>query len=107
MEPEGKDFIVSELLSELKEENKRKDAQIQTLHKSIMRVVVAAIAAILLVIGACFLYLNQYDFSSTETWTIEKTAEGTYAIIDSNGNVIGYDSLEGVEANGEGLGEGN
>lgn len=93
-----KDFIVSELLSELKEENKRKDAQIKTLHRAIVRIVLAALLAVFLVIGACFLYLNQYDFSSTESYNIEKSAEGMFAVIDSDGNVIGSD--EPVDAYG-------
>ena len=100
MEPKGPDFIVTELLSELKEENKRKEAQINDLHRAIIRVVIAAIAAILLVIGTCFLYLYQYDFSGAEEVTTEKTAEGTFAIIDSDGNAIGYNSNVGVDNNG-------
>ena len=99
------DFIVSELLSELKEENKRKDAYIKVLQKSIARIAIAALVAVLLVIGACLLYLNQYDFSSTETSTIEKNAEGIYAIIDSDDNVVGYDltpeQFERIMNNGE------
>ena len=89
---EERDFIVSELLSELKQENVRKDAQIKTLHKAIVRIVLAALLAIFLVIGACFLYLNQYDFSSTDNVNIEKSAEGMFAIIDSDGNIIGDDT---------------
>lgn len=99
------DFIVSELLSELKAENARKDAQIKTLHKSIIKLAVAAIAAVLLVIGSCLLYLNQYDFSSTENLTVEKSAEGVYALIDSDGNVVGYDFLEEVSDSGESYSE--
>ena len=98
---EQPDFIVSELLSELKSENIRKDNQIKTLHKSIIKLSIAAILAILLVIGACLLYLNQYDFSSSENLTIEKTAEGVYALIDNDGNIIGYDFLEEVSDIGE------
>ena len=100
MEPKGPDFIVTELLSELKEENRRKEIQINVLHKAIIRIVIAAIAAILLVIGICFLYLYQYDFSGAEEITTEKTAEGMFAIIDSDGNAIGYDSNMGVDNNG-------
>ena len=100
MEPKGPDFIVTELLSELKEENKRTEAQINDLHRAIIRIVIAAIAAILLVIGTCFLYLYQYDFSGAEEITTEKTAEGMFAIIDSEGNAIGYDSSIGVDNNG-------
>lgn len=87
------DFIVSELLSELKEENVRKDRQIKALHGSIIKLCIAAILAILIVIGSCLLYLNQYDFSSTDSWTIEKTAEGVYALIDSDGNILAYEEV--------------
>lgn len=101
----GQDFIVSELLSELKEENRRKDLQLQKLHKFIIVVVIASVIAILLVIGAFLLYLNQYDFSSTESNYTENTAEGFYAIIDSNGNIIGRDltpeQIEEILNNGE------
>lgn len=88
---EGPDYIVSELLSELKEENKRKDTQIKSLHKTLLRVIIMAIVAILIVIGVCFLYLNQYDFASADTISVEKSAEGMYAMVDSDGNIVGYD----------------
>lgn len=99
------DFIVSELLSELKAENTRKSKQIQGLHKIIMVITAAALLAILLVVAGFLCYLNQYDFTSYET----STAEGVYAIIDSEGNVITSDLtpdevdriLEGVIHNGE------
>ena len=97
----GEDFIVSELISELKSENQRKDKLIQRL----CYVVVAALVAILLVVAGFLWYLNQYDFTSYET----STAEGVYALIDSEGNVISADLapedinliLEEVMADGE------
>lgn len=101
MDIQGPDFIVSELLSELKEENKRKDAQIKTLHGVILKVIIVAIASILITIGVCFTYLAQYDFSGTEEITTTKTADGTVAVIDSDDNTIGYDTSEEVEADGE------
>lgn len=88
---EGPDYIVSELLSELKKENERKDTQIKNLHKAFLRVVIMAVIAILITVGICFLYLNQYDFSSTDSLSIMKSAEGTYALVDSDGNIVGYD----------------
>lgn len=102
----GNDFIVSELLSELKAENERKGKQIQSLHKTVAAIVSLALVAILLVVAGFLWYLNQYDFSGTVTETV--TAEGVYAIVDSEGNVIGSDFtaeeiqglLEGV-LNGE------
>lgn len=89
----GEDFIVSELLSELKAENNRKDKQIQSLYKSIATITAVALCTVLLVVAGFLWYLNQYDFSATETVTetITNTAEGVYAIIDSEGNVISSD----------------
>ena len=88
-ETAGTDFIVSELLSELKAENSRKDKQIQGLYKVIATITALALCAILLVVAGFLWYLNQYDFSTTTTETV--TAEGVYAIVDSEGNVIGSD----------------
>lgn len=85
----GEDFIVSELLSELKAENSRKDKQIQSLHRTIATITAIALCTVLLVFAGFLWYLNQYDFSATTTETI--TAEGVYAIVDSEGNVIGSD----------------
>lgn len=89
----GEDFIVSELLSELKAENSRKDKQIHSLYKTVATIVTVALCAILMVVAGFLWYLNQYDFSATETMTetITNTAEGVYAIIDSEGNVISSD----------------
>lgn len=83
------DFIVSELLSELKAENDRKAQQIQNLHRVIATITAVALCVVLLVVAGFLWYLNQYDFSSTTTETV--TAEGVYAIVDSEGNVIGSD----------------
>ena len=86
---EGQDFIASELLSELKESSARKDNQIAQLHKNFVKLVFAFVAALLLTVGGFLLYLNQYDFSSTST--VENSAEGVYALIDSSGNTIAWD----------------
>ena len=83
------DFIVSELLSELKAENSRKDKQVKGLHKVVAGTTAIALCAIMLVVAGFLWYLNQYDFSATTTETV--TAEGVYAIVDSEGNVIGSD----------------
>ena len=93
MSPEsaGTDFIVSELLSELKAENERKERQLRRLSKTLAVTVVAALGAVLLVVAGFLWYLNQYDFSSTTTESVTNSAEGVYAIIDSDGNVIGSD----------------
>lgn len=93
MPEQGQDFIVSELLSELKASNVRKDDQIKRLQKVILGIVLAALIALLATVGGFLWYLNQYDFSSTTTTTNKttQTAEGVYAIIDSEGNVVGQD----------------
>ena len=106
----GHDFIVSELLSELKAENERKERQIHRLNTTLAITIAVAMLAVLLVVAGFLWYLNQYDFSATSTETITNTAEGVYAIIDSDGNVIGSDYtaeeiqglLEGVTADGAG-----
>ena len=105
----GHDFIVSELLSELKAENERKDRQIQKLNTTLTITIAVAMLAVLLVVAGFLWYLNLYDFSATTTETTTNTAEEVYAIIDSDGNVIGSDFtaeeiqgfLEGVTADGE------
>ncbi len=89
------DFIATELLSELKEGNARKDALISQLNKDRNRILYSCMIAILLIVFGFLLYLNQYDFTST-TSTITNTdtvntAEGVYAVIDSSGNVIASD----------------
>ena len=101
-EAAGTDFIVSELLSELKAENERKERQIHRLNKTLVCTVIAALVAVLLVVAGFLWYLNQYDFSATTTETI--TAEGVYAIVDSEGNVIGSDfTAEEIEGLLEGV----
>lgn len=105
MNESGTDFIVSELLSELKEENSRKDSQIKNLSKTIKCTVALAVAAILIVVAAFLIYLNQYDFSSSDTTT--NNAEGVYAIIDSEGKVVGTDlTAEDMQCLLEGVNDG-
>lgn len=87
MEEMSQDFIVSSLLSELKSENNRKD----TLVKGLIKVVCGCVIAIIATVAGFLWYLNQYDFSSTETVTTNAT--GVYALVDSEGNVIAYDIL--------------
>lgn len=105
----GHDFIVSELLSELKAENERKERQIHRLNTTLAITIAVAMLSVLLVVAGFLWYLNQYDFSATTTETTTNTAEGVYAIIDSDGNVVGTDFtadeiqglLEGVNTDGE------
>ena len=104
----GHDFIVSELLSELKAENGRKERQILRLNRTLAATIAVSMLAVLLVVAGFLWYLNQYDFSATTTEMVTNTAEGVYAIIDSEGNVVGTDLtaeeiqglLEGVTAGG-------
>lgn len=85
------DFIVSELISELKTENTRKSAQLKRLQTLLLVTALAAIIGIFATAGMFVYYLNQYDFTSTTEYITEQTAEGVYAIIDSEGNVVGHD----------------
>ena len=86
MEP---DFIATELLSELKRENERKDTQVKRLQTALVAIVLSAFLSLLSLVGVFVWYLNQYDFSSE--YSTVQTAEGVYAVIDSAGNVIGQD----------------
>ena len=99
----GQDFIVSELLSELKAENARKDNQIRQLVT-----ILATFITVLIVVGGFIWYLNQYDFIDEVTTTT--SAEGVYAVVDSDGNIIGQDlTADQIEQLMEGInnGEGN
>lgn len=73
-----RDFLATELLSEIKSSSRRW-----------FKVAIGELIVILLIVAGFLLYLNQYDFSSTQT--IENTAEGVYALIDSEGNTIAWD----------------
>ena len=96
MEPTGPDFIATELLKELKEENQRKDTQIKGLHKMVWRTIVAAFLVVVATIAGMLVYLYQYDFFDATYEDIDKSAEGFYAIIDNEGNVVGRDIPENV-----------
>lgn len=84
---QNQDFIVSELLAELKEGNARKDKRLQEKDKLIWRIILAASIMIVSIVAGFLIYINQYDFSS---YTMQQ-ADGVYAIIDSEGNVITSD----------------
>lgn len=85
MSEQSQDFLASELLSELKEENGRKDLLIKRLCKTIALIVSISLLAVMGTIGGFLWYLNQYDFTS------EQTVSGVYALVDSEGNVIASD----------------
>lgn len=76
------DFIATEMLSEIKRSSKRW-----------FGIAMALLVAWLVTIGAFLWYLNQYDFSGATTTSYEtvKDANGLYAVIDSDGNVIASD----------------
>ena len=61
MEP---DFIATELLSELKRENERKDSQVKRLQIALVAIVLSAFLSLLSLVSVFVWYLNQYDFSS-------------------------------------------
>ena len=82
------DFLATELLAELKQENARKTALVKKLVVSLISTFVVALITILAVVGAFIWYFNQYDFIS------EQTVSGTYALVDSSGNVIASDVPE-------------
>lgn len=82
---EGQDFIVSELLSELKEENERKSKLLIQKEKTIKFLIVMFLTVIMAIIGVFIWYLNQYDFTS------EQTVSGVYTLVDSDGNVVAQD----------------
>lgn len=82
---EGQDFIVSELLSELKEENERKAKQLVQKEKTLRLCIFLFLVVILFIIGVFVWYLNQYDFTS------EQTVSGVYTLVDSDGNVVAQD----------------
>ena len=82
---EGQDFIVSELLSELKEENERKSKLLIQKEKTVKFLVAVFLVGIMAIIGVFIWYLNQYDFTS------EQTVSGVYTLVDSDGNVVAQD----------------
>ena len=82
-ENESNDFIASALLATLKEENRSKDAVIS----GQKHIIFGMLLTIALIVGGFLWYLNQYDFSSTESIT----ATGVYTLLDSKGNVIAQD----------------
>lgn len=84
------DFIVSELMAELKHRSERTDHA----NKSLVRVIVLLVCSLLLSYAGFLLYLNQYDFSGTSESFQNVSAEGVYALIDSEGNAIAYDITE-------------
>lgn len=85
----GTDFVATELLKELKESNARKDAFIAQSTKQHTYERIGWMLTVVLIVVGFLLYLNQYDFLSSEEYNFEAT--GVYALIDSEGNVIAQD----------------
>lgn len=85
----GSDFIVSELLSELKSENERKDSLIKSMQRRSFIERIVFVSIVLLIVSSFLAYLSLYDFTSTTTMTT--TAQGVYTLVDSEGNVIAQD----------------
>ena len=84
------DFLASEIFSELKAANERAHEQLLRERKyNLIEKLVFAFVIVAVVTGFLF-YLYQYDFVSYET----HTAEGVYAIVDSDGNVVAADLTE-------------
>lgn len=110
---ENTDFIATELLKELKEGNARKDAQIIQQNKDFKHMVYGFLIVISAIVAGFLLYLNQYDFSSTEEYNYE--ASGVYALVDSEGNVVAQDltpeeiarimEVLNIDGNGEDVGQ--
>lgn len=82
MADEQQDFIVSELLSELKEENERKSKLLAQKEKTLRFIISIFLIVIIAVVSVFIWYLNQYDFTS------EQTVSGVYTLVDSDGNVV-------------------
>lgn len=101
MSEQPQDFLASELLSELKAENNRKDLLIKRLYKIIATIVIISLLAIIGTVTGFLWYLNQYDFTS------EQTVSGVYALVDSEGNIVASDfNAEEVESILEVIGNG-
>lgn len=101
MSEQPQDFLASELLSELKEENNRKDLLIKRLCKIIATIVIISLLTVIGTVTGFLWYLNQYDFTS------EQTVSGVYALVDSEGNVVASDfNAEEVESILEVIGNG-
>lgn len=85
MADEQQDFIVTELLSELKEENERKSKLLAQKEKTLRFIISIFLIVIIAVVSVFIWYLNQYDFTS------EQTVSGVYTLVDSDGNVVAQD----------------
>lgn len=81
----GQDFMVSELLAELKAENQRKALLLSQREKTLKILLSISLFIILAVVGVFVWYLNQYDFFS------EQNVSGVYTLVDSDGNVVAQD----------------
>lgn len=81
------DFFASEMLADLKAEKERVYNILEMKEKQQFKDRVISLVIILLVVASFLLYMFQYDYVSYET----NEADGMYALIDSEGNVIAAD----------------
>ena len=88
---EYEDFFATELLRELKEENIRKDKLLHKKEKHMFVERIIWVLTIILIVAGFIWYLNQYDFTSTSESYMDYSAEGVYALVDSEGNCISSD----------------
>lgn len=101
------DFLATELMGELKEENRRKDEMMQSMHKRFFVERVIYLGAVLFTVLSCLVYLYQYDFFTEVTTTTTTTSTGFYSLVDSSGNTIAANlSEEAIESIMEGFGYG-
>lgn len=88
---EYEDFFATELLRELKAENIRKDNLLHKKEKHMFIERIVWVITIILLVAGFIWYLNQYDFTSTSESYMDYSAEGVYALVDSEGNCISSD----------------
>lgn len=79
------DFMVSELLAELKAENQRKALLLSQREKTLKILLSISLFIILAIVSVLIWYLNQYDFFS------EQNVSGVYTLVDSDGNTVAQD----------------
>ena len=81
------DFFATELLAELKQENSRKDELIKRKDKHMFIERIVYLVFLLSIVSALLLYFYQYDYATY----LSNSAEGVYAIVDSDGNMVATD----------------
>ena len=90
MEDHNYDFLATEIFAELKANYVCMHQQLMAEKKSTRRERIFYLVTIFLIVAGFLLYMYQYDYVSYET----HSAEGVYAIVDSDGNVVATDLTE-------------